>query len=710
MNPKSRSSLSRLAMGLVLAGVSQLALAQGAFAEDVRQITPLDKGWSFEKGDVPGAETQAVSPAGWSPVDLPHSFDATDPDNGVHSYRGPAWYRRTVRLDTVKAGQRLYLEFDGAALNTDVWLNGVHIGRHEGGFARFRFDVTDQAHAGDNLLAVKVDNALNPGVAPLGGDFTVFGGLYRSVRLVATRDVHLDMLDDGGPGVYFDASDISAQSAQLHWKLRVANDRARETHVRVVVRLYDAQHHLVETVAHRVNAQSQAVTPVSLNATLPHPHLWQGVPDPYLYQSEVEIDGPDGQALDALTVPVGVRDIRLDPNRGVLLNGQVYKVHGVDLHQSQRPGHGPAVGEAEMDQDFAILQDLGVTGLRLVHYQHPQHTYDLADRGGVLLSTEIPLNSVTNGSDAFLENTRQQLRELIKQNYNHPSVMTWGVGNELFKSDEASERLLNEMQKTARALDPTRPTTYAACCGTATAPQATHTDIIGFNIYDGWYGGEFADMGPWLDKSHGEIPARAMGISEYGAGASVQQEEDPPARPKTNSHWHPEQYQALYHEAAWRQIEARPYLWGSFIWVAFDMPSDGRNEGDRPNFNDKGLVTYDRLTRKDAFYWYQANWSSKPMLYITSRRFTQRTAPTTAIKIYSNQTKVRLTLNGADLGERPHHRRHQRRRRHAGERYGGLDAVCSAGCCGGAGGGPSASMSMAIRQIARDGDPRANFA
>jgi hypothetical protein len=253
----------------------------------------------------------------------------------------------------------------------------------------------------------------------------------------------------------------------------------------------------------------------------------------------------------------------------------------------------------------------------------------------------------------LLDNTRQQLRELIKQNQNHPSVIAWGLGNEIYKSDAASERLLNEMQQTAHALDPTRPTTYAHCCGPANAPQASHTDMIAFNVYFGWYSGAFADLAPWATQAHNQILQKPMAISEYGAGGSIKQEEDPPRRPEPNGHWHPEQYQALYHEAAWRQIRDLSYLWASFAWVGFDMPSDGRNEGDTPGFNDKGLVTYDRQTRKDAFYWYEANWSARPMIYITSRREVIRTTPTIQLKIYSNQQRVRATLNGADLGERP---------------------------------------------------------
>jgi beta-galactosidase len=638
-----------------IAGLT-LVLAMGAapnVARAERQIASLDQDWRFMKGDAPGAQTPNYSTQGWAAVSLPHSYDGEDVEAGRGSYRGPGWYRRDITLDKPKGDQKVYLEFDGAALIAEAWLNGFPIGRHDGGFARFRLDVTDAIRPGVNILAVRTDNALHDSVIPLGGDFTVFGGLYRSVRLVTVRDLHVDMLDDGGPGVYADASNIHPESAQLHWRVRVANDRGRAAPTKVVVRLYDADHKLIRTAATTVTVPAHSTTPVDMAMQLDQPHLWKGLKAPYLYQSRIEIDDANGEETDSVSVPVGVRDFSMDPNRGFLLNGQPYAIHGVDIHPSQRPGQGPAVGEAEMDEDFGILLDLGVTGLRLVHNQHPQRTYDLADRSGVLLWTEIPLNSVTNGSDGLLENTRQQLRELIKQNYNHPSVITWGLGNELYKSDAASERLLSEMQKTAHAEDPTRPTTYAHCCGPANAPQASHSDIIAFNVYYGWYDGEFSDLSPWAAKSHSLIPGKPMAISEYGAGASIKQQEDPPRRPVAKSHWHPEQYQALYHEAAWRQIRDLPYLWASFAWVGFDVPADGRDEGDHAGFNDKGLVTYDRRARKDAYYWYQANWSSKPMLHITSARDTQRTDAHVSVKVYSNLSRIRLTLNGIDQGEQP---------------------------------------------------------
>ena len=621
----------RLCRVFVLA-LSCIATAQAA----PRTVTPLDDGWQFAKG----------APAGWMAVALPHTFNVDDATS-QYPYRGAGWYRRTLAAPAVKRG-RTYLEFDGAALSTDVWLNGTRIGRHEGGFARFRFDVTDQLRAGANALLVRVDNTRQPDVAPLGGDYTLYGGLYRRVRLVTTADVHVDMLDAGGPGVYFS----TPQAERPHWRVRVANDRARNENVVVTARLRDAAGKVVATAQRTVGVPARAVVPVDLDATLAAPHLWQGVEDPYLYKSEVTV-ARAGVDLDRVDNEVGIRTVQLDPDRGLLLNGKPYRVHGVNVHLTWVPGKGVAVDDADIDADYRILSDLGVTGLRFAHYQHNEHSYALADRMGYLVWTELPLTSEVNGSDAFAANAAQQARELVRQNFNHPSVFVWGLGNEIYKVDEVSGRVLDAMQRLVHAEDASRPTAYANCCAPIDGPQAMHTDAVGSNVYFGWYDKEFSDLAPFLASNHAKRPHTPQALSEYGAGGSALHQEDPVRRPVAPSRWHPEQYQALYHEAAWRQIEAAPWLWASYVWTGFDFASSGRNEGDARGVNDKGLVSMDRKVRKDAYYWYQANWSKKPMVYITSRRAVKRTAADVEVKVYSNQPAVRLRVNGADLGERP---------------------------------------------------------
>ena len=615
----------------------------------------LDQGWHFLRSDPTGAEQVAFDDKGWEGVALPHTWNARDGERGGAYYRGAGWYRCLLTVEQVKPSERVFLEFDGAALAADIWLNGVHIGRHEGGFARFRFDVTSNLRAGLNVLAVRVDNSKMNGVAPLGGDFTVFGGLYRPVRLVTTQDVHFDMLDFGSSGVQVRSTNVSARSADLSWSARVTNDSDAAKKVQVVVRLEDAEHRVTRMVVQTADLAAHSTSPVTLSAVVDAPHLWQGVPDPYLYTSDVSIvaDGATPKLLDQLDIATGIRDIRLDPDKGLVLNGQAYSVHGVDIHQSMRPGKGSAVDDAAVDQDFEMLSDMGVTGLRLAHYQHPQRDYDLSDQKGFLVWTEVPAVSETNASDAFLANLTQQLRELIRQNANHPSVIVWGIGNEIYKSNAASNHVLDTLQKVAHEEDPSRPTTYANCCGPVNQPHASHSDVLGSNVYFGWYDGEFGGLTKWAADSRPLMSGRPMAISEYGAGGSIVQEEDPPRRPVASSHWHPEQYESLYHEAAWRQLRDMPWLWGTFVWAGFDFPSAGRNEGDAPGINDKGLITFDRKVKKDAYFWYQANWTTKPMVYVTSRRDMNRHTDRVTVKVYSNQPSVTFTLNGTVLGAKP---------------------------------------------------------
>jgi len=633
--------------------MAALSAAAPALARAPRPVQSLNADWRFLKGDPVDAAAPILDTKAWLNVMLPHTFNAGDGEDGGGYYRGPGWYRRELDLAPQPPGRRLFLQFDGAALNAEVFLNGTRVGSHAGGYAAFRFDITDLARPGRNLLAVRVDSAATPTVAPLGGDFTVFGGLYRGVSILSTPALHVDALDHGGPGIYVTTPKVSAESAEVAVLTRVRNDGGKAQRASVTTAILDAEGREVARSVSRVATRPGEVTPLTQTLVLPRPRLWNGRKDPYLYQvrTEVAAIGADEPA-DEVSVPLGVRTFRVDPKAGFFLNGQRLSLHGANLFHSGRPGKGLAVTEAEIDEDFQILEEMGATGLRLVHFQHPAHAYDRADRDGLVLWTEIPLNSQVDASPAFEANIVEQLRELIRQNANHPSVMFWGLGNEIYASDAASNRILARLQAEAKAEDPTRPTVYAHCCGADDAPHAMHTDLIAYNKYFGWYPDQVGEIGDWADRAHALIPGRAMAVSEYGAGASVLQQEDPPRRPVPASGWHPEQYQSLFHERAGAQLGARDYLWGQFVWVAFDLASDGRNEGDRPGINDKGLVTYDRRTRKDAYYWYQAQWSDRPMVHITSRRMTPRAVQPAAVRVYSNAPRLRLTVNGVDQGER----------------------------------------------------------
>lgn len=619
-----------------------------------REHTPLNSDWLFLKADAPEAQTVDFHADGWQPVTLPHTFNAGDANQGGDTsrgekegvyYRGPGWYRRQLEITPV-AGQRYVLQFDGAALVTDVWVNGQSVGHHEGGYAAFRFDITDALKAGDNLIAVRVDNTRVPQIAPLTGDFNVFGGLYRNVSLITTSGVHVDLMDHGGPGVYVTTKTISAARADIGARILLKNDSAQTSQINVKTRILDADGKMVASAKSTVSLAAGQALPVEQALTVSRPHLWAGRKDAYLYKVVVEAGD------DSVSVPLGIRTVTVDPDKGFLLNGQPYRIYGANMQQPGRKGKGTAVSEADIDEDMQIMDDMGITALRLAHMQHPQRVYDDADQMGILLTTEVPLVDEISAGQAFQDNAVEQMRELIAQNYNHPSVALWGLGNEIRHTEPDANPVLAALQTAAKTMDPTRPTVYSHCCLADDDPIAGHSDVISYNRYFGWYGDTFADMGKWADALHAKYPKRVFGVSEYGAGASILHQEDAPKAVVPQAFWHPEQYQALYHEGNWRELKARPYLWSDFIWVAFDFPSFRRNEGDRPAINDKGLVTEDRQTKKDAYFWYQANWSDRLMVHITSPRDVHKRIRHVKVKVYSNMDEVRLSLNGVSVGAR----------------------------------------------------------
>jgi len=623
-----------------------LAVEAWAQSGGSRRTTVLAAGWTFERGDVPEAAQPAFDDKAWARVTLPHSFNAGDGEQPGY-YRGPAWYRRAFEISAIRPGRRLFVQFDGAATVADVYLNGKPVCRHEGGHAAFRCDLTSGMATGRNLLAVRVDDSPNRAVTPVGGDFTIFGGLYRPVSLIETDDVHFDLLDHGRPGVSAIASNISAASADIVVEARLANRGASRRRTRLTVRVIDAAGREVSRGSNAIVALPGSMKVAKLKLRLASPHLWDGVRGPYLYRLVASI----GEGGDQVSVPLGIRTFAFDPAKGFILNGKPYPLRGVNLMHSARPGRGTAGTDEEIAEDFAILREMGSTAVRLVHFQHPRRAYDEADRIGLVAWTEIGINSEVEDTRGFRANAAQQMRELIAQNYNHPSVVMWGVGNEVYSEDPKVARILRELRDVAKQADPDRPTVYAHCCQADNHPKAMITDLIGFNRYFGWYPDQKGTIGEWAERFHAAHPERPFSVSEYGAGASILHQEDPPQPVVPASGWHPEQYQALYHERNWIELKDKPYLWGTFVWVAFDLASAGRNEGDRRGINDKGLVTYDRKTRKDAFYWYQANWSDKPMLHITSRRFAVRHDPVVEVKAYTNAGPATLFVNGVRVSE-----------------------------------------------------------
>jgi beta-galactosidase len=642
----------------LIATILALAAAvpsQGAVAAvDGRQLLNLSSGWKFLAGDDLHAQETAFDDGAWQPVDLPHTWNGLDGQDGGNNYRrGAGWYRRHLKVDAALSGRRLYLQFDGASLMADVYVNGAHLGNHKGGFARFLFDATDSLKLGaDNVIAVRVDNG-QIGIPPTSADFTICGGLYRGVSLLATDPVQVSTMDMGSPGVFIEQNDVSAASAGIVVRAEIENHSPMPRVIDVQVTILDALRNPVPgaDATFRTQLVPGAPSEVLKPLRIARPRLWDALADPYLYTVRVELrpvgaNGAKGVLSDAVEQPLGVRSFSVDPDKGFILNGHYLDLHGYNRHQDW-PDKGWAISDADEAVDFGILLDSGATAVRTSHYQQSQSWYQRCDRAGIAVWTEIPNWQKGLETPEFLESGKQQLRELIRQNFNHPSIFFWGVGNET--SGPAADSLAAAFAVVAHEEDPSRLSTYASNHD-ASDTKNWHTDVVAFNRYYGWYGGGMGDYAPWLIKTRADYPKGRFGMSEFGAGASIFQHAENPPRPDPHGPWHPEEYQSLVHETYWAAMKDKPYVWGKFIWCLFDFASDGRNEGDHPGRNDKGLVTYDRKTKKDAFFLYKANWSAEPVLHVTSSRFNPRTDPQTEVKVYSNAQEVALEVNGISLG------------------------------------------------------------
>jgi beta-galactosidase len=617
-----------------------------------REDTRLDSGWKFNLGDDTNAAAAGFNDAGWQPVSLPHNWGWQEAQEGKSYYRGPGWYRRELAVAPEK-GKRCFLRFEAASLVADVYLNGKLVGEHRGGFGAFCFEITKElSNTGTNLLAVRVDNSQFPDIAPLSGDFSVYGGLYRPVHLLVTGGENFTPTDHGSPGVAWRQAAVSTTQAVLEVTAQVSNADWKGRELTLAARVLDADgNRVVADSEEKITPVPGMTAPYFLRVTVPQPHLWNGRKDPYLYRAVVELRAAD-EIVDSVGQPLGLRYYYADPDRGFFLNGRPYHLHGVDRHQDYM-NEGWAITESNMDEDISLIKEIGATAVRCAHYQHSDYFYSLCDKAGILVWAEIPQVNEINSSEQFEETSRNQLLDLIRQNVNHPSIFAWSLFNEIREGHADPHRELQDLRNTAHGEDPARPVIAATC--TEKLPEMNKIpDLLGWNIYPGWYSGWGTkdDFGASLDQRRHDSRSGGFCVSEYGAGANVTQHEDNPKQPETTGQWHPEEWQAVVHENAWAAMKERPFVWGTFVWVMFDFAVSTRHEGGIPGRNDKGLVTYDRKTRKDAFYFYKANWSDEPVLYLTGRRFTERTSAVTSVKIYSNAAKVELLLNGVSQGGR----------------------------------------------------------
>ena len=582
----------------------------------MRKYICINENWRFQ---LPGQADQTVC--------IPHTWNNLDGQDGGNDYlRTTATYEKTFRLPEFDPkNEVVFLDFAGVNSEAEVTLNGQLLCCHEGGYSTFRAEITPWLQE-ENLLSVRVKNEKNNRVYPQKADFTFYGGIYRDVNILIVNKHHFDLTYCGGPGLRITAKPVNGY-------------RDAEIQVRSWHNAPEGQ--VAVTILDGAGCVVAKASGSDAHIALEHIRLWDGLLDPYLYTAKLELK-VGGKVCDTISAPFGIRDFAADPQKGFFLNGRPYPLRGVCRHQD-RKGLGNAISREMHDEDMALIREIGANTIRLAHYQHDQYFYDLCDKYGMIVWAEIPYISehMSGGRD----NTISQMKELIVQNFNHPSIVTWGISNEITISTKDNKDMLDNhhvLNDLCHEMDPTRLTTLAcyAVCGPFN--KVAHiSDIVSWNLYLGWYVPGLFLNDLWVDFFHFVYPQRCLGYSEYGA-------EGMPNLHSTNPYRgdHTEEYQAKYHEYLIKFIEKRPWMWATHVWNMFDFAADARNQGGEPGMNHKGLVTFDRKTKKDSFYLYKSYWNPEPMVHICSKRYRDRKEETITVKVYSNQKVVSLYRNG----------------------------------------------------------------
>ena len=589
----------------------------------MRNIKVINGGWLFSK-DAKSAPN--ALPTDWTALDLPYTWNGKDgQDGGNDYYRGTCYFAKQIKADELPEGEVKYLQFDGVNSSCVVFWNGKEIIKHDGGYSTFRVKLDDIKD--ENLLVVQVDNSANDRVYPQQADFTFYGGIYRDVSVVAVPENHFDLEYYGAPGIMV-TPEIKGADAEIEIKTFFNN---KDCKVRYEI-IADG-----EVIASKEDDDDA-------DFEIKNVHLWDGVKDPYLYTAKATLIC-DGVEVDEVSTRFGCRTFEIDPNKGFILNGREYPLRGVSRHQD-RPDVGNALTPQMHKEDLELILEMGANTIRLAHYQHSQVFYDLCDEAGLVLWAEIPYISshMKNGYD----NTISQMKELVAQNYNHPSIVVWGLSNEITIAGSTPDLIKNhkDLNDLVHKMDKTRLTTIAAVSMCSPDDEYVHiSDVVSYNHYFGWYGGSTEMNGPWFDDFHKKYPKKPIGLSEYGCEALDWHTSTPTQGDYT------EEYQAYYHEELIKQIADRPYLWATHVWNMYDFAADARAEGGENGMNHKGLVTFDRKYKKDSFYAYQAWLSDKPMVHLCGKRYIDRVEDVTKVTVYSNCDEVELFANGVSVGK-----------------------------------------------------------
>ena len=639
------SMLQRTIFFLFLLGGVLVSLVAKA-DDNPRTFILLDKGWGYRPVSDTGLKSSMKQ------VTVPHTWNANYIP-GTRSYnREMMVYRRDLEITPDMKDKRLFLYFEGVNSSATVLVNNKSVGSHKGGYTAFCMEVTDYAKQGTNKLEVWVTNAYNPEILPISGDFNIYGGIHRPCHLLVTEQDCISPLFYASPGVFIHQDKVSEKQAQITVETMLSL-RGKKQGLKVRTTIEDAKGNIISQNIE----QNVTIENVKQPFVIEHPVLWNAKQNPHLYKVIVELLD-NGKVIDRVEQRTGLRYFSVDADKGFFLNGKYLDLYGFCLHEEVE-GKGSALSAEDHERDMELVKESGATSLRLVHYPHSESIYHLSDENGIVLWTEIPMVGPGGydfcgfiNTDGLKEHARQVLKELVYQKYNHPSICFWGIFNEIRTNYDNAEPFARELHELYKEIDPSRLTTLASCDDPKFYQNCS--DLMAWNKYIGWYGSRNAPetAGNFFDKAKAASDGKPVAISEYGGGANVEhhfsmKENDV----KPSGQFHPEEGQTYIHEGNWSAFAQRPYMWAKYIWVFADFQSSIRNEGGKPGINDKGLVTYDRKIKKDAFYFYKANWSTEPMIYITSRRFTERPEANVQVKVYSNLRENTLYVNGKKIGK-----------------------------------------------------------
>lgn len=642
-----RSALRNFSLASIL-----LACLLGSICKaEAREVTPFNNGWEFKKGPFPtdAMQTAARWNADWEQVNVPHTWNADDMQKKTNNfYAGVAYYRKHYVFPESLEGKRLFLRFEGVGACAEVYVNGYLVGTHKGAYSAFVCEIGSQVRLGEeNEIVVKADNAARPDVIPVNHAlFGVYGGIYRPVWLIVTEPCNIVVNDCASPGVYITQKNVSKQSADVSVRVKLDNATLAPAALELENAIYTREGKLV-----KVHRQSFELTPQGVQSyvsdfKISHPHLWQGREDPYLYKVVSRLK-QDGQVIDEVIQPLGLRKYEAVAGKGFFLNGKKYPMYGVTRHQDWW-GMGSALTNREHDFDLEQIMEVGATTVRFAHYQQSDYIYSRCDTLGLIIWAEIPFVNRVTGQE--WDNVHQQMRELIRQSFNHPSIYVWGIHNEVYHPHGYTAALTQSVHDLCKLEDPDRYTVAVNGYGHAEHPVNGNTDIQGMNRYFGWYEKKIQDIKPWIEKMEKEYPWQRLMLTEYGADANIEHQTELLGDALNwDSDFYPETFQTKTHEYQWGVISQHPYILASYLWNMFDFAVPQWKRGGVDARNMKGLITFDRKIRKDAFYWYKANWSKEPVLYLTQRRNTERERRETSVTVYSNLGTPRVFLNGREL-------------------------------------------------------------